>query len=492
MAWAIPERSSEDNLGNSRVLCVTLCKIAAFAIGPIGSAALGLITLPFLAWFFSAEDIGRFTMLQVSLGLSVSLFSLAMHQAYVREYNEVNNLPSLFRSAVLPSLILLTLSSFLVLLLPFSISEVLFGIESSFLAALLLVGVYSTLIINFLSHVLRMEERGLAFSATQIAPKLLLLLFISTILFLSVEPSFNLLMKMNTASVFGSLCVFLLLTRKTWFPAIWGSIDAELTKRMLSFSLPLVAGGIAYWGLTTMDRFFLRAFSGFEELGVYAISVSLAASVSVLSTIFSNLWHPTVYKWIKKGVEPDRIQSAIENMVLVVVFIWSIVGMCSWIIPYLFPNEYQKLEYLIVACVAMPLFYMLSETTVVGIGITRRTSFSMLSSVAAFVVNAALNYVLIPGYGASGAALATLISFFVFFVVRTESSAWLWYPFSRSRIYFLIFGYMAATTTMVITEAGIEGFNIIWLGLMILAFLLYYSRLLKSVRFIKYYFYKRG
>jgi len=34
-------------------------KIAAFAVGPIGSAALGLLIVPFTAWYFPAEDVGR-------------------------------------------------------------------------------------------------------------------------------------------------------------------------------------------------------------------------------------------------------------------------------------------------------------------------------------------------------------------------------------------------------------------------------------------------
>ena len=55
--------------------------ISSFAIGPIISAAFSLITIPFLTWFFSVEDIGRFTMVQITLGLTVSLLSLAMHQA---------------------------------------------------------------------------------------------------------------------------------------------------------------------------------------------------------------------------------------------------------------------------------------------------------------------------------------------------------------------------------------------------------------------------
>lgn len=63
-------------------------KIAAFAIGPIGGAVLGLISLPIITWFFSQEDVGRMAMLQVTLGFSILLFSLGLDQSYVREFHE--------------------------------------------------------------------------------------------------------------------------------------------------------------------------------------------------------------------------------------------------------------------------------------------------------------------------------------------------------------------------------------------------------------------
>lgn len=466
-------------------------KIIHFSIGPIGGAALGLITLPFVAWFFSVEDVGRLTMLQVVLGLSVSLFSLAMHQAYVREYHEEDDKHALFKTAVAPGLLLISLVCVVLLILPLSISGLLFGIESGLITFLLLVGIFSSFLINFLAHVVRMQERGLAFSATQIAPKAFLLAFVALILVLNLGAEFKWLMLMNTLAVFASLMIFALLTRDTWLPALSSNINNALLKKMLLFSLPLVAGGLAYWGLTTMDRFFLRALSGFEELGVYAISVAFAAAVSVISTIFSNLWHPVVYKWVKQGVEPHRVQTVIENMLLVVALIWSLVGLFSWVLPHFLPQEYQAIEYLIVACVAMPLFYMLSETTVVGIGITRRTSFAMIASIVAFITNGVLNYLLIPSNGAAGAALASLVSFFLFFAIRTESSAFLWHSLPRLKIYFVVLLYMLVTSIMVLTEANLDYFHYIWLALMVLTLGLYRARLLESINNLKSFLYKR-
>ncbi|EGR1113245.1 TPA: oligosaccharide flippase family protein [Vibrio cholerae] len=448
-----------------------------FSVGPIGSAALSLITLPFIAWFFSVEDVGRLTMLQVTLGLSVSLFSLAMHQAYVREYHEEDDKAALFKHAALPGLVVLTLFLLTILLSPWSISKLLFDVDSTLLTWLLILGIYCSYFINFFAHVVRMEERGLVFSATQILPKLLLLIFIGFIFLLNLRAEFQTLMLMNILAVGSSAGIFAWWTRSTWLPAILKPLDRELLYRMLTFSLPLVAGGIAYWGLTTMDRFFLRSFSGFEELGVYALSVSLAGAVSVISTVFSNLWHPVLYKWVKNGVDKAKVLNVIECMLLTVCLIWSLVGMFSFVLVYFLPPEYSTIEYLIVACIAMPLFIMLSETTGVGIGITRRSSFSMLASISAFVVNAILNYILIPDFGASGAAISTLLAFFTYFVVRTEATTRLWWRFPRVKIYLIIICYIILTIFMVIDKSHFKHLMVAWILLFLLTLICYGNRL---------------
>ncbi|MBG5678006.1 oligosaccharide flippase family protein, partial [Pseudomonas aeruginosa] len=85
-------------------------KIAVFAIGSIGSAVLGLITLPIITWFYSAEDVGRIAMLQVASNFCVLLFCLGLDQAYVREYHEEKNRSALLKSCLFPGLFFLLLS----------------------------------------------------------------------------------------------------------------------------------------------------------------------------------------------------------------------------------------------------------------------------------------------------------------------------------------------------------------------------------------------
>lgn len=453
-----------------------LKKLLQFSSGPIISAVLGFATLPFVAWFFSIEDVGRLAISMVIFGLSGSFIGLETHQAYVREYHEESNKVSLFKCALVPGIIIYVLVLVFVSLQFFSISDLVFGIDSDLLTALLLSGILATFLINMLAHVIRMQERAIVFSITQVVPKLFFLVLITSVLIFDVKSDFKLLLSMNIVSLLVTLLILLWFTRGTWLPGLTGSLNISLLKRMLKFCTPLIIGGFAYWGLTTMDRVFLRSISGFGELGIYSMAGAIGGSLFIISAVFSNMWHPIIYKWAKDGVEPEKIQTVIDYTFLAVTLLWTCFGMLSWLLPYFLPPEYAAVEYIVLACIAMPLFYLLSEATVVGIGITRKSKYATLASVIAFCVNIILNFLLTPKFGASGAAIASLSAFFVFFICRTEFSARLWYSFCRSKIYLITSMYCLNTIYQVIEKPESSMSYYFWLLLLAISVCLYRNR----------------
>ena len=455
-------------------------------MGPLFGAVLGFITLPLIAWLFPQEDIGRFTLYQAVLGFGVMLFSLAMHQAYVREYHESPDKGVLLKLTVLPGGIFFLIFSCIFIFSPLSLSVLIFDVSSLSLDFMILGGLLLSYLINILVHVLRMQERGVAFSVAEVMPRLSHLLFIAIIIIFFNAYDFQDLIASNIIALFVTFIALTFMLSPDIGSALRSRFNRRKMKSMLAFSMPLVVGSLSYWALTTMDRFFLRSLAGFEELGLYAVTVSIASVAAILSKIFSNLWHPTVYRWAKEGVRPDRVQTVVDYMLVGVLSIWALAGLLSWFITYLLPQEYNEIQYLVVACIAMPLLYMLSETTVVGIGITRRSVFSMLASILALVVNLILNFILIPEHGAAGAAMASAYSFCVFFVVRTESSCYVWENIRRNKMYLLLALYLMATTvtTFQFFESQMIS-SLIWLLLLFLTGIMFYSRLSHAFLFVR-------
>ncbi|WP_417644965.1 polysaccharide biosynthesis C-terminal domain-containing protein, partial [Escherichia coli] len=81
------------------------------------------------------------------------------------------------------------------------------------------------------------------------------------------------------------------------------------------------------------------------------------------------------------------------------------------------------------------LFYAISETTIVGLSIIKKTKYLMLSSLLSFVINIIANVIVVPFWGAKGAAVSTAISFFAFLILRTEFSSYFWIKIKRIKLY---------------------------------------------------------
>lgn len=420
-------------------------QIAAFAIGPIGGALLSLVSLPLITWFFSQQDVGRMAMFQVTLSFSTLLFSLGLDQAYVREFHDAKDTPALLKQAALPGLSLLVLTLTVLIMFGGMLSDWLFGVPKLYLSILIVIALLANFMSRFFSLVLRMNERGLAYSMSQVLPKLLLLLIVGGYVLVDASKDLTNLILANTSAIAFVFAIYAWNTRKEWLASFHCKLDISQLKQMLRFGLPLILGGLAFWGLTAMDKLFLRAMTSFEELGVYSVSVSFAAAAVILQSVFSTVWAPTVYKWASKGQGLENVHLVTRYILALVVLGFALAGLFSWVVTLFLPDNYAAVQWIVVSCIGYPLLYTLSETTVVGIGISKRTSYSMLASLIAVAVNLAGNWFLIPLYGAAGAAVSTCLSFWVFFLMRTEFAIYLWKPVPR----LLAYGY----TTIVVAGA---------------------------------------
>ena len=459
-------------------------KVLAFSVGPIGAAALGLITLPIVAWLFSPEDIGRLTMLQVAVSFVLLLFSLGLDQAYVREFHEVEDKLGLLKAVFIPGFVILVVASLAIGLSPWSVSQLLFGMDSVFLSTLLYASLFLAFTTRFLSLILRMQERGLAFSMSQLLPKLLFLVIVVGYVWLEADAIFDNLILANFISLTAAFLVFAWNTRKDWFSALSATIDKARQNQMIRYSIPLIGSGVAFWGLTAMDKMFLRSLSSFEELGIYSVAVSFAGAALVFQAIFSTVWAPVVFKWAAEGVEPKKIKNVMDYVTLAVVSIWSLAGMFSWMVLYFLPQGYVQVQYIMLAAMAYPLLYTLSEATGVGIGIKRKTMYSMLAAVTAFIFNALGNWILIPIFEAAGAVISSAIAFLLFFIIKTEFSSKIWLSFKRFRLYALIFSLVFISVLFNIIYASSIVIFFCYTAIFLLAFLFFNNQAVSILKFI--------
>lgn len=414
--------------------------ILAYAVGPICSAILSFASLPLIAWFFSAEDVGKIAIFNVVVSLSTLVLCLGLDQAFVREYHGSENKVRLLKSVIFPGLLLLLL--FIIgniIFDPRLISELIFDSSSLSLSILVIICFTAQYFSRFLSLILRMQDRALAYSMSQLLPKLFFVIFLITGVGLGLDRNLLQLLSAHTLSACLVFIIYLFNTWRYWLPAVTAKIDLSQMRPLLHFGLPLVFGSLASWGLNVADKLFLRYYSTFSELGIYSVTMSVATVATLFSGIFNTIWAPLVYRWLNNGqVDNRKIDEIGEHVLAAIYFAIVCCSLLSWIVPYILPKQYMTIEYLLPICLFSPLLYTLSEVTAVGIAISRRTLFSMLASVIAMLTNILGNFLLVPQFGAVGAATSTLLSFIVFYILRTEFSKQLWRPISTKKSYTIL------------------------------------------------------
>lgn len=111
----------------------------------------------------------------------------------------------------------------------------------------------------------------------------------------------------------------------------------ELHRDGLRYGLPLAFGNLAYWGLTSIDRFVLKNISGLDELGIYSMAVSFGAVALIFQSVFSTIWAPLVFKWVEEKTNLDKIGDITLSMTVLISAMICLIGifspMATWILP---------------------------------------------------------------------------------------------------------------------------------------------------------------
>ena len=146
------------------------------------------------------------------------------------------------------------------------------------------------------------------------------------------------------------------------------------------------------------------------------------------------------------------INSALENMILIVKLLFLGVLSISWLIPFLFPKDYHDVQFLIFGTLCGYMFYSMSEVSGAGIGLKRKTIYYLFISTISVLVSLISAVMLVPDYGAKGALTSFAISNYVFFTLRTFVSLKLILGFKCLKA--ILFGLMLLSASILIIFFG--------------------------------------
>lgn len=403
-------------------------KLGQFSIGPIVGALIGLVTVPVITYFISPEEYGKSSMFTLAITILQMFVFLGMDQAYVKRFYQTEDKIKLLTNAVSPSAVLVLVLEIVLFIFKEEVAFLLFDDRRELLCVYALMVIVPALAIEkFGMLTIRMAQRGLAYSFMTILLKALTLVFTIGLL-LVYERSFrSIVWGMVIAQIL--YVVLLLLIQRNIFRIKLSTIDLGEIKSLLRFGLPIVPTAVIGWVLSGMDKVMLRAMCDYSELGMYEVALKVVMALSIIQSCFTNFWIPVAHQWNTEGTPKENFIKVGKLITFTMTVVFLLLLLFKEAIFSILSDEYIEGIDIIPFLLIYPVMYTISEVTVMGIYFKEKTLNLVVASSVSALSNIILNSLLIPLYGAVGAAIATGLSYMILFWCRTIISRRIWFKF---------------------------------------------------------------
>jgi stage V sporulation protein B len=209
-------------------------------------------------------------------------------------------------------------------------------------------------------------------------------------------------------------------------------------KRLLRFTVWFTVTPILVHIFNYVDRLSLQRLMSASDQGIYSAAINLGATVSAIGLAVNSVIYPQLSTtW--EGGKHDRTLENLDISIRVTAIGLLVVGLvlvllAKPIIVLLLGQDYsagaQVLPWLVV-------FYLLSISLwLFGVypTLVERTYVSAVGLACAVPMNVILNLILIPRLGIVGAAVATVVSYMVMWVITVRICAMFGMPVSRRTV----------------------------------------------------------
>lgn len=208
-----------------------------------------------------------------------------------------------------------------------------------------------------------------------------------------------------------SVITFMLLRKQLKYA--WSKVSMKESKALLRKALPFLLGAIMISIYANIDTVMLQFIKGERDVGLYNSAYKIINIIIGFSAMYAAAYFPVL---VSKANESSEDVSLTLNKILsncaVLVFPVLVGGaiLSRDLIEFIFGQQYQSAYPALAILFFIPMIGFLNmaqSNTLTAIDKQRQAT---SSTVAGAIVNMILNFLLIPGFGFIGAAIATVIA----------------------------------------------------------------------------------
>lgn len=195
--------------------------------------------------------------------------------------------------------------------------------------------------------------------------------------------------------------------------------EKSLHKNMLNYSIPLIFNQLGWWVNNSINKYFLIWLKGAALNGIFAVSYKISNLMSMLCNIFCQAWGISAIKEFDKN-DKDGFFAKVYGA-----FSAGLAISCSALVlinlplsKILFAKDFfEAWKYSSLLVFAMQ-FSGLSSFLGGIFSATKKNKSLATTTFISAIINIIFNLLLIPKFAATGAAIATAVSFYVGWLLR--------------------------------------------------------------------------
>tara|TARA_S200000501_G_scaffold339840_1_gene347844 strand:+ start:41236 stop:42702 length:1467 start_codon:yes stop_codon:yes gene_type:complete len=388
-----------------------------YGLGSISAKIAAFLLIPVYTKFLSTEIVGTIALIELFETFLIGIGQMGITQAvwtYIprEEYSKQREIIfSGFLGVIIINAIFLSI--FLIWSSAFS---KLFGLDTdnSYLFFFVIINILLQFGSVFQLSILQYQNRPISYLILSIA-QLFGILILSSIFIISFKLGLfgALVAKMLVMSISFIYCSYSISKNYISYPSM------KVFIRLLKFGFPLVILGLSGPILRLSDRFILNMFVPLSEIGIFSINYKfgMLLNMFLVAPMLKGLL-PMIYKnSLNKDLYPVYKDIMYYYCVIGCFFVLGITFFISPVIEFVSSSEYLKMTFIVpIISLAyllsgfraffMPMIAGANKTDIIG----KWTLYGVIISII-------LNYLLIAQFGIIGAAISTLICYFIFSLI---------------------------------------------------------------------------
>ena len=240
----------------------------------------------------------------------------------------------------------------------------------------------------------------------------------------------------------------------------YGKVEFALLRKMVNYAAPMIPNAISWWVSNSSDKYILIYFWGVAVNGIYSVAYKIPSILTIGISIFIGAWQISAVDNFGSE-ESKKFYSDIYDKYESLLYIGAafLIGVVQILAKCLFSNDFYFAWVYTPVLICASVFNSLASFYGSIYTSSKKTGMLFYSTLIGAGGNIVLNFLLIPSLGAMGAAIATMVSYIIVWVVRAIHSRKLFtfdLSIKRNIIIYLILG-----IEVVLISADINPFYIV-------------------------------